>query len=336
MDKRYQVFISSTFADLQEERRKVIQTVMELDCFPAGMELFPAADEEQWQFIKRVIDDCDYYLLIIGGRYGSVTAEGVSYTEKEYDYAVERNLRVLAFIHDKPEEIPVGKSEMNPDARAKLISFREKVAQGRLVKFWTRADELPGMVALSLSKTVRAYPATGWIRASGPPPTEVLAEMNELRKKITNLQSELAIARKLAASPVIEDLAPLESEFTVHGRYYHDKVHRNWSLKITWKELFATLAPALLDSPNDTVAKSRLVGLMFKRAGKNGINATIDDFDLDTIKVQLMAQKLVAVDYLKSVGGGMGLYWILTPRGRRLMLETRAVRNIAEGDVEDA
>ena len=72
MDKRYQVFISSTCADLKEERRAVIQTVIQLNCIPAGMELFPAADEEQLAFIKRVIDDCDYYLLIIGGRYGSV------------------------------------------------------------------------------------------------------------------------------------------------------------------------------------------------------------------------------------------------------------------------
>jgi hypothetical protein len=67
MEKRYQVFVSSTYADLKEERSRVIQTLMEMDCIPSGMELFPAADEEQWEFIKRVIDDCDYYLLIIGG-----------------------------------------------------------------------------------------------------------------------------------------------------------------------------------------------------------------------------------------------------------------------------
>ena len=47
MNKRYQVFVSSTFADLKEERSKVIQTIMELDCIPAGMEIFPAIDEEQ-------------------------------------------------------------------------------------------------------------------------------------------------------------------------------------------------------------------------------------------------------------------------------------------------
>jgi hypothetical protein len=87
MDIRYQVFISSTFADLKDERGAIFQTLMEMDCIPAGMELFPAMDEEQWHFIKRIIDDCDYYILVIGGRYGSMSKEGVSYTEMEYDYA---------------------------------------------------------------------------------------------------------------------------------------------------------------------------------------------------------------------------------------------------------
>lgn len=47
MEKRYQVFVSSTYADLKEERQHVLQALMEMDCIPAGMELFPAADEEQ-------------------------------------------------------------------------------------------------------------------------------------------------------------------------------------------------------------------------------------------------------------------------------------------------
>jgi hypothetical protein len=50
MDKRYQVFVSSTFADLKKERSNVMQTIMEMDCIPAGMELFPATDEEQFEF----------------------------------------------------------------------------------------------------------------------------------------------------------------------------------------------------------------------------------------------------------------------------------------------
>ncbi|WP_216825024.1 DUF4062 domain-containing protein [Agarilytica rhodophyticola] len=111
MEKRYQVFISSTYADLKDERQHVLKTLMEMDCIPAGMEMFPAADEEQWEFIKKIIDDCDYYLLIIGGRYGSLSEEGISYTEKEFNYAIEKDLKVMAFIHDSPDDIPLGKSE---------------------------------------------------------------------------------------------------------------------------------------------------------------------------------------------------------------------------------
>lgn len=45
MDKRYQVFVSSTYTDLKEERQHVIQVLTEMGCVPAGMELFPAADD---------------------------------------------------------------------------------------------------------------------------------------------------------------------------------------------------------------------------------------------------------------------------------------------------
>lgn len=137
MNKRYQVFVSSTYTDLQEERQQVMQALLQMDCLPAGMELFPATDEEQFEFIKTVINDCDYYILIIGGRYGSMTAEGISFTEKEYDYAVEIGLPVITFIHGNPDEIPAGKTELDPVARQRLDEFRERVSDGRLIKQWT-------------------------------------------------------------------------------------------------------------------------------------------------------------------------------------------------------
>ena len=123
MEKRYQVFVSSTFRDLREERQQVIQALLELDCIPAGMELFPASDESQWQLIKRVIDDCDYYIVVVGGRYGSVDSEGVGYTEREYDYAVARGMPVLGFVHADPSVIAAGKTEMDSASRQKLSAF---------------------------------------------------------------------------------------------------------------------------------------------------------------------------------------------------------------------
>jgi len=243
-----------------------------MDCIPSGMELFPAADEEQWEFIKRVIDDCDYYLLIIGGRYGSTTPEGISYTEKEYDYAFERGLKVIAFLHSSPEDIPAGKSEANPELRERLTAFRNKVAKSRLVKFWKTTDELPGLVALSLSKTIKTYPAVGWVRADQVSNNELLNELNELRKKKEELEGELA---RLSETTIVEipDLASLDEKINVFGEYKSQHSFSRWSLEITWREIFALLSPYLLDRPHDyTVSRQRLSA---RKAAPSGASARV-------------------------------------------------------------
>lgn len=42
MNKRYQVFVSSTIEDLKEERLKVLNALLKISCIPAGMEYFSA------------------------------------------------------------------------------------------------------------------------------------------------------------------------------------------------------------------------------------------------------------------------------------------------------
>lgn len=259
MIKRYQVFVSSTYADLNEERVRVIQTIMELDCIPAGMEMFPAIDEEQFNFIKRVIDDCDYYILIIGGRYGTVSADGLSYTEKEYDYAIEKSIKIIAFIHSNPEEIPLGKSERDFHLREKLELFRQKVSTGRLIKFWHNTEELPGLVALSLSKTIKTYPAVGWIRANDVISTEIFQELNEQRKLNEELKEKVKnlSIHEDGKNEELNNIAGLDDEFDIHGTHQNGS-YKVWKLKLKWKEIFALIAPYLIENPNDSIVKSKL------------------------------------------------------------------------------
>jgi hypothetical protein len=332
MDKRYQVFVSSTYADLQHERQRVIQALMEMDCIPSGMELFPAADEEQWEFIKRVIDDCDYYLLIIGGRYGSTTTDGVSYTEKEYDYAIEKGIKVIALLHANPDDIPMGKSEIDPELRGRLSAFREKVSRNRLVKFWKTADELPGLVALNLSKTIKTHPAIGWIRADQAGNMQLLTELNELRKEKEELSQKLA---ELSKTPNVEipDLASLDEKTEVFGTStVWDAVRKTsrsstWTLSITWREIFALIAPYLLQYPNDTKVKTELEKALFEKSASSGYSPHLNDQLYQTVKIQLQAHNLVKVEYLKATGGGMGLFWRLTDAGNSLMISLRTVRS---------
>jgi hypothetical protein len=333
MDKRYQVFISSTYADLKEERRAVIQTVIESNCIPAGMELFPAADEEQLAFIKRVIDDCDYYLLIVGGRYGSVDESGISYTEQEYDYAVSRGLWVIALLHKDPRKISLENSELEPVGREKLQKFRDKVSKGRLVKFWENATELPGLVSINLSHAVNAHPAIGWVRADKVANVEVLGEINEVRKKNAELQAQIGEYKRalanLASPPALKDLAGLDEEIEVGGRYWSGGAFRRWHIRTTWRKIFAHISPYLLTNPNGETVKGILAPALVKDAhvGEESIqNEEIDDQDFQTVAVQLRALGLVKIEYSQTVAGGMRLFWSFTAAGERLMVETRAIR----------
>lgn len=167
MDRRYEVFISSTFVDLEEERAKVMRAVLQLDCFPAGMELFPAADASQWKVIQRAIDRCDYYVVLVAGRYGSLGENNLSYTEQEFDYAVKQGIPVLAFVHGDPDSIPVGKTDKNDEARKKLEAFREKVSTGRVRNTWRTPDELATRVTQALVSAFKTNPRPGWIRGPG-------------------------------------------------------------------------------------------------------------------------------------------------------------------------
>ncbi|MFT5296399.1 MAG: hypothetical protein ACI9YH_002419 [Colwellia sp.] len=163
MDKKHQVFVSSTYIDLIDERKELVQALLELDCIPAGMEMFPASNEDQWSLIKRVIDECDYYVLIIGNRYGSLGEDGVSYTEKEYEYAVATGVPTLSFIHSEPENVAIKNSELDADKRAKLDAFKSKV-QKKLVKYYNSPEDLGGKVSRALVQLISRVDRPGWIR----------------------------------------------------------------------------------------------------------------------------------------------------------------------------
>jgi len=168
MEKKYQVFISSTFKDLQEEREEVTKAIINKGKFiPSGMESFPAVDEEAFSYIKRVIDQSDYYLLLVAGKYGSTDAAGISYTEKEYDYAVSKGIKVIALVHGDPGNIPHSKSEQTASGRSKLEKFRRKVMSGRLVRTWKKKEELANHVSASLDITTDMFPSVGWTRGAG-------------------------------------------------------------------------------------------------------------------------------------------------------------------------
>ena len=198
MDKRYQIFFSSTFADLEDERKGIMEAIMGLDCFPAGMEMFPATDSEQFEYIKTIIDESDYYVLIVAGRYGSLAEDGISYTEKEFDYAKQKGIPILTFVKKDIDSLPTGKTDQDDKKRKKLNLFRKKALDGRMGNFWDNADELKYKIQNSLMKEFKTHPRTGWVKGDTVPSYVALEQLTELKEENKKLNSKILNMQNLS------------------------------------------------------------------------------------------------------------------------------------------
>lgn len=191
-EKKYQIFISSTYEDLKEERAAVSQTLLDMGCIPVGMEQFPASGMDQMNYIKKMLDTCDYYILILAGRYGSVDpADGVGYTEKEYDYAVANEIPVMSFIVDEIGKLPSEKCEKTDVGREALTKFRAKVSANRMIKKYSSKEDLQARVAVSVQQCIRDFPAIGWVRADGVDSAPLEAFLDEYMEKHTITPEEI-------------------------------------------------------------------------------------------------------------------------------------------------
>jgi hypothetical protein len=165
--KKYQFFISSTYEDLKEERNAVIYSILNASQFPVGMEMFSASDDDQWQVIVESIDSSDYFVLIVGNKYGSIDDEtGISYTEKEFDYAVSKGIPILAFIVDKSVPMTSDRTEQEQEKIKMLKAFKDKVLSHRYVKHWKSIDDLKFLISQSIANEIIRAKRPGWIRAT--------------------------------------------------------------------------------------------------------------------------------------------------------------------------
>lgn len=244
MDRRYQVFVSSTYEDLRDERREVMQALLALDCIPTGMELFPAADDDSWTHIQRFITGCDYYVVMVGGRYGSKGPTGRSYTEMEYDYAVEAGLPVLAFLHKDPGAIAANKTEPTDDGRAALATFRGKIESARHAKYWSTSGDLAGAVTLAMASMMKIKPRVGWVRADLVP-EGTKDELLRLRSEIDSLSGELTAARSRSAPEGTEDLAQ-GADTTGIMIDFESTEDPGYTAAVRWDDLMRAILPRTL------------------------------------------------------------------------------------------
>lgn len=350
MDKRYQVFVSSTYVDLKEERLEVIKALLELDCIPCGMEYFPAASEETWTYIQDLIRRCDYYVLVVGGRYGSLASEGVSYTQKEYEFALSERVPSIAFLHACPEDLPAKYSESSVEGQLKLREFIS-VVRRQLCKEWNTPEELGAVVSRSLTQLIRRHPRTGWIKADQASSSEATTELLALTRRVKELENELernAMQVPVGAQDLSQgdELMDVEFDFTIYDstKYRHQlgwilsRLRRN--VCISWNKLFMRIAPILEVDASGIVVKNALGRLVEEQYDLRGElsapeqtfgDVSLAEESLQRIKIQFTGLGLIRTS---KQAGSQVARWQLTPLGRQRMFELLSVprgTNAGEG-----
>lgn len=326
-EKKYQVFISSTYSDLIEERRKILNILLMADCIPSGMEAFVATDDEQFEVIKRVIDLCDYYILIIGKRYGSVNPKtDFSYTEMEYEYAREKGIPVLVFAIDDSAVLPEEKVDQDTGKIEKLGLFREKALTNRLASIWKTNDELTGQLAIAIMRAKSEISRPGWQRAVDYDEASLRREVMDLQTQKNDLESKLLNANNVIASLTTQNNVAFDDcEIRIDYYYYDRNFMQNRSKSTTLPQIFSVIATEMMDV---LITESGI-----STAIKNQIFKGSDFYFTDHQFLKRIMNQFKALGLVYSTWSNekSTLFWGLTIKGQKVRNDMILIRNKGKG-----
>ena len=348
-DKIYKIFISSTYKDLKEQRQKVIDTILKMHYLPVAMEMFNASSDSQWKIITDTIDDCDYYVLILGKRYGSViqkgSDKGMSYTEREFRYAKKHGIPYLAFIISDDAEVKASNVESDPAKLDSLNKFKKLVEENGTVNYWKSADELAGQVRSSLESEIKKHPRNGWIKCkskdslydnkndegSGITDSDYLREMYE-KDENGWYYREVPDGKHIRRS-VFKDIKLEEGTFK--GDKLLEGISYNWILKF-WKnsenpddDSYTEIAPTIQELTDDEVHEDIHWSIIMQYEADVGFSM-LEDYIIDEgLDMYYVADKKVF-----SNGKKIKLYNIRTLESFLSIQDPKKLKYLKTGEIE--
>jgi len=148
------VFLSSTFVDLQPYRQKVEEFLLRIEAVFRSMKYFGSKEGEPLEYCLEQLRKCNFYIGIIGHRYGSVHEEkALSITELEYEEA--KRIGMNRCIYIAIASLPVSAEHIEPDSKRKLLElFKQKLMKENTVLMFTSPEDLALKVASDLLSRV--------------------------------------------------------------------------------------------------------------------------------------------------------------------------------------
>ena len=324
LDKRYQVFISTSGSEMQPERIVLAQTLVGMGFFSWGLEQRTPLSTA---FARRQIDDCDYVVILLGSQYGEQSVSGVGYMHLEYIYAVTKQKPIIVFMHEDPASRDPALQDQKPELREKFLEFRKLLQQEADQIFTYRSiRDLEMAVRFNMPQMLERYPVSGWVR---PQNTQSLHdEIDQLKAKIEQLETEVGKREvdPFLSLPKVSMHELFSFEYRMHayqdGNFKELKIQK----KLTWAQLLNILGSMFVNpTPEEYFSKCMNdylndTGLEDARAEMPRAHAVaraqINIRALHSIKMQMRQN-----DWIVQSGRDdrQRMLWQITSKGQKLL-----------------
>lgn len=328
--KKLQIFISSTYTDLQEERQAAVEAILGSKHIPAGMELFKAGNKSQLVTIKKWINESDVYMLILGGRYGSIEPDsGKSYTHLEYEYALKQGIPVFAvilsdvFLHKKAAEMKCNVFEN--ENREKYDKFKEFVMT-KVIKEVGDCKDIQIAIKDSITEIEDENDLIGWVRGDSVKTNEEavnkISELELENLKLKNKIEELNKSNKTNKTHkncTEEDIESLEQKIKFEVNVTKDIGMDSFikTINISLKDTFKLLAPGVI-----SYRQTRNARKYFEAVLKEVYSPEVYTFNIRIVDFENVKVKMIALGLLELSEEGLGTEHIkLTSKGNELILK---------------
>lgn len=294
--------------------------------------MFSAADEEQWQIIKRQIEEVDYYLVIAAHRYGSIASDGVGYTEKEYDYAKSIGIPTIGFVIK--DDVQWNSKYIDHDSKKVelLKNFKEKI-KSKMVNFWSNKDELNAKVIASLTKAFTSHPRDGWIRSSQSTHInpETINELSRLSSENAELRKKLSDSEKTKKQDEFVEILKI-LEHNKKAIYIYSTTAKEWleQDKKTLLFIFERIAEITEDEATESdINKQIKLGIPTPDGHTTPRDSPLPTNFISNWLADLSSLELIEISKKKHAVSDNNTYWSLSSKGRALNRNLRKNKLLA-------
>jgi hypothetical protein len=335
-NKCYQAFISATFPDMRGARQALMPPMLASGLIPTGLDSAAAECNTLLPVIQTLIDSSDYFILIVGGRYGTLSPMGLSEIHREYIFAATKRKPIIAFIHDNPSELSEAQREPTREGQVRRDDFVRLLEEKVVCYRWSTEAGLNALAGKVIPNFIRDHQAVGWVRADQV--GEGLGASSEaLKARIEMLEKEREEAFNQARPPLRTlarggDRVALDYSCNVYEG--GDCKLATVTTKISWDQAFSCVAPLMLNPVAESVLQKALEGFIGRKAlgdvqadfprAHAVRNVVLATHAFNQVKIHLRALGLINRSAEKD-SRGLPL-WQLTAHGYNTMSQVMAVK----------